>query len=133
MYLSYDEYRDDFGGGLSEAEFNAAEPDAEALITYFTFVRGDIFADTNARTIKALKQAVAKATDVVSAHASEAESGSAGIKSESNDGYSVSRVVEQKDGETSDDVMRRKVYAEIRIYLLPTGWLSRSMNRGCCC
>lgn len=134
MYLSYDEYRQDFGGGLSEAEYNKAAAEAEAVVTYYTYLRGDIFADERPRTVSALKQALAKSVDIVAAQSAAEASGQSDIKSESNDGYSVSRVVERKDGETSEDIRRRKIYSVMRTYLLPTGWLSRKVNMcgGCC-
>ena len=132
MYLSYEEYRE-AGGGLPEPEFRAREPDAEAYVSYLTYVNGDIFSDTSDRTRNALRLALAKAVDIVASDAAAASSGTAGIKSESNDGYSISRVSEMRDGETVDELTRRKVLAAIRVYLLPTGWLRRSLRGGCAC
>lgn len=134
MYIDYSYYANEYGGGLPEDEFNRREPDAEAIITYFTYVNGDIFSDTRERTVKALKLALCKATDVVAANAAAEASGEAGIKSESNDGYRVTRVATRQDGESSASALQREAYSAVRMYLLPTGWLSRSLNRclGCC-
>lgn len=53
------------------------------------------------------------------------------VKSENNDGYSVSYTVEQADGQTVEELIRKKAYEAASTYLLPTGWLSRKV--GCCC
>lgn len=53
------------------------------------------------------------------------------VKSENNDGYSVSYAVEQADGQTVEELIRKKAYEAASTYLLPTGWLSRKV--GCCC
>lgn len=123
MYIDYKYYRNDYGGSLSESEFNSCEPEAEALVNFFTSRNGDIFLDKRPKVVAALQRALCKATDTAAAHKAEEASGAAGIKSESNDGYSVSLVVDRSDGETSEDVLIRKVYSAIRIYLLPTGYL----------
>ena len=47
-----------------------------------------------------------------------------------NDGYSVSYAVEQADGQTMEELIRKKAYEAASTYLLPTGWLSRKV--GCC-
>lgn len=52
------------------------------------------------------------------------------VKSENNDGYSVSYAVEQADGQTMEELIRKKAYEAASTYLLPTGWLSRKV--GCC-
>ena len=57
----------------------------------------------------------------------------AGKKSESNDGYSVTYVTEAQDGQTAEEALRKKIYEAIRLYLLPTGWLSRKVKMGGCC
>ena len=125
MYVDYAFYASAYGGGLSEPEFEAAEATAEALVKYLTYVNGDIFATES----DPVKRALCAAVDAVHSCNSATACGTAGIKSESNDGYSITRVSEYQEGETADDMLRRKVYSAIRLYLLPTGWLSRVMKR----
>ena len=50
------------------------------------------------------------------------------VRSENNDGYSVSYVVEQTDGQTAEEAVRRKAYDAVYMYLLPTGWLNRKVR-----
>ena len=53
------------------------------------------------------------------------------MKSETNDGYSVTYITEGQDGQTAEELLRKKVLEAARVYLLPTGWLSRSLKGGC--
>lgn len=128
MYADYSYYQETFGGTMPEAAYAAAERKAEACISYLTYLNGDIFATEDDR----VKQAVCTAADVIQEDSQKRASGSAGLKSESNDGYSVSYVTEQQDGQTVEEALRRKVFEAIRVYLLPTGWLSRRVKGGCC-
>lgn len=134
MYVDFEFYQKTFGGSAPEGDFAKAESQAEACISYLTYVRGDIFAKEDLR----VKRAVCAAVDVIyqasqQASASGAAGGVAGLKSEVNDGYSVTYVTEAQDGQTAEEVLRKKVAEAVRIYLLPTGWLSRSMKAGGCC
>lgn len=125
MYVDYKFYASVYGGGLSEAEFMVSEAKAEAHVRYLTHVRGNIFAEED----DAVKMALCAAVDAVADSASAYGGGSgAAVKSESNDGYSVSYAIQAKDGETAESFARRKVFGAIRMYLLPTGWLSRSIR-----
>lgn len=127
MYIDYDEYLR-LGGRLPFEAFEAAEPKAEAELRYLTYINGDIFAKPD----DAVKMALCAALDIVAQEASseQGKAGVAGIKSESNDGYSVSYITDAKDGQTADQALRRRVYEAIRVYLLPTGWLRRTLG-GC--
>lgn len=124
MYIDYKYYSEVYGGGLTAAEFEAAEPEAEAHIRFLTFHNGDIFAVDDG----AIKRATCAAVDAVAAQRKKIESGEAGITSESNDGYSIHRTAESKSGEALEAMTRRKVAEAIRIYLTPTGWLSASIR-----
>lgn len=127
MYVSYDFYSKTFGGLISEDDFPKIEAEAEAAISYLTYVNGDIFAKEDGR----VKLAVCAAAEVIhNSKQSNSASGSAGVKSESNDGYSVTYVTEAQDGQTAEAALRKKVAEAVRLYLLPTGWLSRKV--GCC-
>ena len=127
MYVSYEFYTETFGTLIPEKDFPRVEAEAEAAISYLTYINGDIFAKEDNR----VKLAVCAAAEVVynSKHSNGA-SGSAGVKSESNDGYSVTYVTEAQDGQTAEAALRKKIAEAVRLYLLPTGWLSRKV--GCC-
>ena len=132
-YVSYEFYSQTFGTMIPEADFSKAETKAEAAISYLTYVNGNIFAVENDR----VKLAVCAAAEVVyfNEKQTSATGGSAaGIKSESNDGYAVTYVTEAQDGQTAEEALRKKIAEAVRVYLLPTGWLSRrvKMGGGCC-
>lgn len=125
MYVNYDFYKDTLGGLIPEDKFAAVEAKAEAHISYLTYINGDIFAKESA----AVKLAVCAAAEVIYKDMTSNTAG-AGVKSESNDGYSVTYVTEAQDGQTAEEALRKKVYEAIRLYLLPTGWLSRKVKIG---
>lgn len=127
MYVTYNYYRASFGNLIPAESFLRAEREAEAHIRALTFVNGDVFAEES----NLIKMAVCAAAEVIY---QTQQRGGAGIKSESNDGYSVSYVAEATDGKTVEEVTRKKVYETIRLYLLPTGWMSRKVKvgGGCC-
>lgn len=98
MYVSYEFYTETFGALIPEKDFPRVEAEAEAAISYLTYVNGDIFAKEDSR----VKLAVCAAAEVVyNGKQSNGASGSAGVKSESNDGYSVTYVTEAQDGQTA--------------------------------
>ena len=49
MYVSYDFYKQTFGGAIPEADFSKVEAKAEAVIGYLTYINGDIFAKEDNR------------------------------------------------------------------------------------
>ena len=102
----------------------------EAVIGYLTYINGDIFAKEDNR----VKLAVCAAAEVVHYHNNQASANgnqAAGVKSETNDGYSVTYITEGQDGQTAEELLRKKILEAARVYLLPTGWLSRSLKGGC--
>jgi hypothetical protein len=125
MYVDYAYYLTT-GGTIPEEKFDTAEAQAEACIGYLTYVRGDIFATEDDR----VKRAVCAASDVIYQTTSE---GGTAVKSESNDGYSVTYVAEATDGQTTEELLRKKVFEAVRMYLLPTGWLDRRVKMGGSC
>ena len=131
-YVDYAFYSQTFGNNIPEADFSKAETKAEAAISYLTYVNGDIFATEDDR----VKLAVCAAAETIyySEKQTSATGGNgAGIKSESNDGYSVTYVTEAQDGQTAEEALRKKIAEAVRVYLLPTGWLSRRVKMGGCC
>lgn len=124
MYVSYDFYKETLGGIITAEDFQRAETQAEAHIRALTYINGDIFA-VESDTVKV---AVCAAAEVIYQH--EQRGNAPALKSESNDGYAVSYVTEAQDGQTAEEVLRKKIYEAIRLYLLPTGWLSRKVKMG---
>lgn len=126
MYVDYAYYASEYGGEIiPEKNFSGHERRAEAYIRKITYVRGDIFSTES----DMVKDAVCAVADVYCSY--DQKQASAGmVKSENNDGYSVTYVTEQTDGQTAEEVLRKKAYAAASAYLLPTGWLSRKV--GCC-
>lgn len=126
MYVDFAYYSDAYGGTLlTKDSFPAVVREAESYIRYLTFVNGDIFADE--AQADAIKGAVCAAADACHAAKLEQEQ-NGGLKSESKDGLSVSFIVARKDGETTEQYMKRCMYQVIRVRLLPTGWLSRKVG-----
>lgn len=131
MYVDYKYYQIEHGGKMPEEAFPASVRRAEAYIRYLTHPNGDIFAIPN----DMVKDAVCAAADVYYMAEQEQEQrkaeGKAGpVRSENNDGYSVSYVVEQEEGQTAENAVRRKAYDAVYMYLLPTGWLKRKVGCG---
>lgn len=133
MYVNYEYFKAAFGETIPEAAFPVAESKAEAHISYFTYVNGDIFAKPD---IDRVKLAVCAAAEVIYYNnlAASGQGVAKGVKSESNDGYSVTYVAEAQDGQTAEEALRKKIYEAVKLYLLPTGWLRRKvrMGGGCC-
>lgn len=131
MYADYAYYVSQYDGKMPEDAYPAAERRAEAYIRYLTHLNGDIFALDH----DMVRDAVCAVADIYYADAVQraaqaAEGRQGAVKSESNDGYSVTYVVEQQDGETADAALRRKAYDAAYLYLLPTGWMSRRVRCG---
>ena len=133
MYVNYSFYTGSFGDMIPRADWSKVEPKAEAAISYLTYVNGDIFAVDDCR----VKRAVCAAAEVIYNNEQQASAAggvtAAGKRSESNDGYSVTYVTEAQDGQTAEEALRKKIAEAVRIYLLPTGWLSRKVKMGGCC
>lgn len=128
MYVDYAYYKGIFCGKMTENEFIEHEMSAEAYIRSITYINGDIFAGDS----EDVKKAVCAVADIYQKESQKQEHnhGRGQIKSENNDGYSVSYVTEQTDGQTSEELLKKKAYNTAYGYLLPTGWLSRKVRYG---
>lgn len=128
MYADYSYYANSFGGKMTEEEFRKYEGIAEAYIRSITYINGNIFSsDSND-----VKMAVCAVAEVYQKGIlkQEQNNGCGQVKSENNDGYSISYITEQTDGQTSEELLKRKAYDAAYIYLLPSGWLSRRAGCG---
>lgn len=129
MQVTYGYYADEYGGNIiPEDEFKKAEKQATAYIRRLTYVSGDIFAVKN----DAVNDAVCAAAEVYYKYNTQQKTGASLVKSENNDGYSVTYVTEQTDGKTAEEVAAKKAYEAVYPYLLATGWLSRKVRVRCC-
>lgn len=125
MYVDFEYYVNIFGGYLiEEEEFPFLEKKAETYIRTFTYVRGDVFE----LKIDAVMDAVCVAAEVCCTYERRKKELRGVVKSENTDGYSVTYVTEQRDGQTEEETLRKKVYEAVYSYLLPTGWLSRKVG-----
>ena len=107
MQITYGYYADEYGGKtIPEQDFRKAERQAEAYIRHLTYVKGDIFAVEN----DMVKDAVCAAAEVYYKYNAQQQSGTPLVKSENNDGYSVTYVTEQTDGKTAEEMVKKKAY-----------------------
>lgn len=125
-YVDYDYYQMNFRSNIIPWEsFDNMSLQASIFIRDITFNRIDennITDDT--------KDAVCAVCDIIYKDQQELKMTSGrDIKSESTDGYSVTYITDRSDGESHDDVLRRKMYMAARPYLIHTGMLYRgSLN-----
>ena len=118
MYADHFYYLSEYGGELIPLEkFAKAEKKAEAYIRHLTYMHGDIFACEN----DTVKDAVCAVAEIYYSCDLKNQQGNGSVKSENTDGYSVTYVNEQVDGETAEAVASRKAYEVARTYLLPLG------------
>lgn len=128
MKTTYGYYADEYGGNIiPEQDFKKAKKQAEAYIRHLTYARGDIFVEEN----EAVNDAVCAVAEVYYKYNAQQQAGTSPVKSENNDGYSVTYVTEQSDGKTAEEVVKKKAYDAAYPYLLPTGWLSRKVAMQC--
>ncbi|MDO4175708.1 MAG: hypothetical protein Q4D42_13180 [Eubacteriales bacterium] len=119
-YVDFNYYQQTFHGTMSEIEFERARIEAEAFVDSITFgriARLDVIPD-------AVKNAVCAATDEINRR-NQSQQQHSGIKSESNDGASVTY-----DDAISDDQCRANMSAKARMYLANTGLLYRGFSKG---
>ena len=117
-YADYTFYADIYHGEMEEADFERHALSASQYIRNITHGKSDGYDGDE------LKYAVCESSDVLYELDQKMGAGSSGEKkSESTDGYSVSYVVEGKDGETVLELAGRKIGNIIRKWLLPTGLL----------
>lgn len=130
-YADYTYYTDTFGGTLiSEADFNRSVMTAGLYIDQFT--HGNITND-NKDNIKGLQDCACDMAESVykMLYSSATASGGGEKKSETIDGYSVSYVTAQKDGEDIRATLSRNLYAIATLYLSGSGLLFAGVN-DCC-
>lgn len=123
-YADYEFYKEKAHGTAPQDVFNAEVLEASFFLQYLTMGKSD------KEQPEALQYAVCKITDMYIQEKTKRNNGIGGIKSESNDGYSVSYSVEQKDGELLEELLARKASDIARKYLINTGLLNRKVGCG---
>lgn len=120
VYANYEFYSDDYSGVKIEPDdFSAAALHATQYIKYITLGRSDSYDGDE------LKYATCEIAEVY-AELFALRSGNE-IKSENTDGYSVSYVTQGKDGESREDLFRRRAYTIANKWLSLTGLLYRGI------
>lgn len=116
-YVDYEYYQNEYGGICikTEKDFKRAEKFAEAFVNQVTFGRILKLSELTA----SIKDAICSVADSVSLQWSKKENS---VKSESNDGYSVSYV-----DATSDTALRKEMHETVNTYLANTGLLYRGV------
>lgn len=123
-YADYEFYKEKANGTALKDVFNAEVLEASFFLQYLTMGKSD------KDQPEALKYAVCKIADMYIQEKTQRNNAAGSIKSESNDGYSVSYSVEQKDGELLEELLARKASDIARKYLINTGLLSRKVGCG---
>lgn len=125
LYADYEFYVTEYRGNEEKIEnFERAIIHASQYIRHVTLGRSDNY---NGEELKYASCALADA--YLSAYKLSGETNSTGQKkSENTDGYSVSYVTQTIDGESSEELFKRKAYPIARQWLLGTGLLSRRVG-----
>ena len=112
-YVDFTYYKNDYGGTQikTENDFKRAEKISEAFVNQITFGR------IARLIIDLIKDAICCVADMVAVQNEKRE---AAVKSESNDGYSVSYA-----DAVNDTVLHNEMYGTVRSYLANTGLLNR--------
>ena len=119
-YADYNFYINDYGGSLiTEAAFPNVILRASAYLDRVTL--GRIEDESNEVKYAACEMAEQQ-------YQSDQKGTAAEIKSENNDGYSVTFVTEGKDGQTAAEVLERKMFQTAKKWLGNTGLLYLGVN-----
>ena len=123
-YADYEFYIGKVNGSLERDRFEKEVLEASFFLRYLTLRKSDTTQPEE------LQYAACAIADMYAKEKQKADTGEAGKKSESVDGYSVSYAVEQKEGETLEDLLNRKASQIAKKYLAGTGLLSRKVGCG---
>lgn len=123
-YATYEYYTTTFGGSEIPGErFIRCINLAGTYIDRFTYGR-----IKDPASVDGLADCACEMAEAVYA-AKYKQDGSREKKSESIDGYSVSYVTEQKDGEDANALLARKLYSICSLYLMDTGLMYAGVHR----
>lgn len=118
LYADYEYYTTTYKGSLSKEEFEKSIMKSSAYVRRITFGR----ADEN-KELDEVKLAACAVCDLI-ANDEKVRNKHSGrvVTSENTDGYSVS-YESGGNGETADDLLGRKIFDTLELYLMPTGLL----------
>lgn len=123
-YVDYRFYVDEYGGkGINEDDFPAAALRASQYVRTITLNRADNHQGEE------VKYAVCAVADIYHEIFEKEQENVPEKRSETTDGYSVSYVVQQKDGESKETLFRRRAYERASYWLTGTGLLQRGVKR----
>lgn len=122
-YADYEYYVNKVHGDLSDERFEREITDASYFLRYITLGKSDTCDSED------LKYATCAIAEMYAKEKEKYESGKANIKSENTDGYSATYTAEIKDGETLEEMLKRKATDIARKYLATTGLLNRKAGR----
>lgn len=126
IYADYDYYKNEFGGSvLPESSFVRAVKIASQYMDMFTFNR-----ITEEDMVDAIRDCTCDMAETAYRIMLKKDENNT-IKSESNDGYSVTYVTEQADGQDKNLLLKDKLYHICKVYLLHTGLMCCEVERGC--
>lgn len=124
-YVDYHYYAEEYkGDAIPQIAFEQLARDASVFVREITFDRipEEIILD-------AVKDAVCAVCEVMYTEEQQvSQSGGREIKAENTDGYSVTYVTETQDGQSREEVLRRKMYQAAKEYLLFTGLLYQGVR-----
>lgn len=121
-YADYEFYSTKAKGKLEREVFEAEALEASFFLRHLTLRKSDCIQP------EVLSYATCAIADMYADEKKKAISGEGRIKSENNDGYSVSFVTELKDGESMEELLARKAGKIARQYLVGTELLSRKVR-----
>lgn len=118
LYADYEYYTSTYKGNLPKEEFEKSIMKASAYVRRITFGRADDNAEMDEVKIAtcAVCDLIANDEKVRSKHSGRV------VTSENTDGYSVS-YESGGNGETADELLGRKIFDTLELYLMPTGLL----------
>lgn len=124
-YADYTFYVETYGGDLiPDEKYRMAALNATQYIKYVTLGRSEKYVGEELKYATcAAAEAYAVAYNLTSSNNTAGQ-----IKSESTDGYSISYVTQTKDGETQEELFKRKAYSAIKHWLQETGLLDRRVG-----
>lgn len=127
-YADYTFYVETYGGDMiPDEKYRIAALNATQYIKYVTLGRSERY---SGEELKFATCAAAEAyAQVYNLTGSQNTAGQ--IKSESTDGYSISYVTQAKEGESLEDLFKRRAYPLVRQWLGGTGLLNRRVGCGC--
>lgn len=118
LYADYEYYTSTYKGNLPKEEFEKSIMKASAYVRRITFGRADD--NTEMDEVKIATCAVCEL--LVNDEKARSKHLGRTVTSENTDGYSVS-YESGGNGETADDLLARKIFNTLELYLMPTGLL----------